>query len=59
MSYVAAKQVAIGYDQEDPENPGAKLVRVYEPGEQVDVTGIENLDAMVFQGYLKEEGDDE
>lgn len=55
MGYTAAKQVAIGTGQDDPERPGMQEVKIYEPGDEVDVSGIDNVQALVDQGYLNDD----
>lgn len=52
MAYLAAKQLVVGTGEPDPERPGKTLVKVYEPGEEVDVSTIDNVEALVDNGYL-------
>ena len=57
-TYVAAKPVPIGTDEEDPDRPGFKLNIVYETGEKIDVKrhklDADTLEGLEANGYIKE-----
>lgn len=57
-SYIAAKPVPIGTDEEDPDRPGFLLNVVYETGEKIDVKrhklDEDTLEGLVANGYIKE-----
>jgi hypothetical protein len=54
--YRAAREVAIGYPEQDPDRPeGYNLVQLYDEGEEIDrVKDVENLEGLVAAGYLEE-----
>lgn len=59
MALLAAKQVALGTGKEDPDRPGREEVKVYEAGEEVDVSNVENVQALIDNGYLVDDSVEE
>jgi hypothetical protein len=53
VKYVAARQVAIGSGEPNPNRPGYELIHVYEPGDEVPkAEKFPNLAGLLANGYL-------